>query len=117
MPLDHELDNILLPLKPSVRHSMLTDKSKIQLTTAVEGDMVRIVGREGLPSNGKHGLIRYKGLISPNEMSNGNHHNPTWAEKFQNKTSKAVLNRTSFPGTWFGIEIIVSSVILRNCNY
>ena len=102
------MDNILLPLKPSVRYSILTDTSRFQLISYVEGDTVKIEGKDGLKCNGKHGIIRYRGPISlQNHNLESPRHNTTWAERLQNTIPSSISNERMFCGTWFGIEIIV----------
>ena len=107
--MDQETDNILLPLNPTKRYSMLTDELKIQVITSVEGDMVTIEGEKAVPCNGKHGIIRYIGPISlQNEALNNGTYNRTWAERLQISTSNSTLDSNPYCGTWFGIEIVVS---------
>ena len=106
------MDNILLPLKPSVRYSILTDPSRFQLISYVEGDTVKIVGKEGLKCNGKYGIIRYRGPISlENHNLESPFHNTTWAERLRNTIPSSTSNDRMLRGTWFGIEIIVRFIV------
>ena len=87
---------------------MLTDELKIQVITSIEGEMVKIEGKEGVLCNRKHGIIRYIGPISlQNEALSNSTYNRTWSERLQNRNSNATLSTNPYCGTWFGVEIVV----------
>ena len=90
---------------------MLTDSEKIQVLSSKIGDMVEFREKPGFESIGKIGIVQYIGPISEqNDMERTE--NITWADRLQNKSTEAIKTTSPHIGTWFGIELVVRSIII-----
>ena len=99
-------------MDPSSRYEILTDSQRIKILTAKVGDMVKIICRDGFKYNGKSGIIQYIGPVS-NETNLSKQENLTWANRLQNTSHlDSAKNFNQCVGSWFGVEIVVSIVVM-----